>query len=108
MKKFELTKTAQFDERLQLMNVVRGSPTGYSIDDVRKALVLLKKIEGSDTTLELENDEWEFLCGLLKNTRWVVAMPEVIEMYDKIVGPIGPTTPRANNGSRDLRVNPNA
>jgi len=85
MRTIELSKVDSFDEREQLITLLKGAPAqGYSIDQVRNALKVIERL-GAVGPLTLENAEHEFLVAHLKSQRWLVASPEIVAMFDKIV-----------------------
>ena len=73
MRTIELSKVDSFDEREQLITLLKGAPAqGYSIDQVRSALKVIERL-GAVGPLTLENAEHEFLVAHLKSQRWPVS-----------------------------------
>ena len=66
--------------------LLKSAPAGgYSIDDVRRALKVLQRLDEAGP-LRLENDELEFVANVVEGQRWVVALPEVVAFHDKVTG----------------------
>src|SRR5205807_8022539 len=86
MRIIALTDEGGFDERDTLRNLVKAAPAqGYTIDEVRAALAVIDRLSG-DGPLRLENAEHAFLCDVLKRQRWTLAAPEIVALFDKVVG----------------------
>src|SRR5437879_6330433 len=88
MRIIELSDDAVFNERDQLRTLIKSAPAnGYSIEEVRGALRLVDRLDAGGA-LVLEDADWSFLVALLKNAKWVAALPGIVVMYDKIANAV--------------------
>lgn len=95
MRTIELRKNGEFEERLQILAILKSAPvfgdpregmSGYTFDEVRDCLKVIDKLEAmpSDGPLILEDAEWQTLKNRVAKVRWNIASREIVEMVEKI------------------------
>lgn len=97
MRIIELTQTEAFNEREQLLVLLKPAPVeGYTFEDVEMALKVMAALRAPGS-LRLENAEWSFLAGVIGKQRWAVALPEIVTLRNKIVN--APEAPAPGAGA---------
>ena len=85
MKIIKLKKLKNFDYKEALLGLLGNAPAnGYTVRDVRLAVVAMKAIEEAKGKVELENATYEFVKKTVNESKYKMAAPELVEFIDDI------------------------
>lgn len=88
MRKIDLKNLDGFEYKLLLKNII-ASPgersNGLRLDDVRKAVKILDKLEAADDHLLLEEADWQFVKSRVEGASYVVADKRIVEFADDVI-----------------------
>lgn len=59
---------------------------GFTIDDVRQRVPLVAKLQKAEDEVLLEEAEYKLLVGVMRDFRFAVITPAIIQMIDELEG----------------------
>lgn len=92
MKTLQLTTAEPFDERAQLLTILKNAPSdGYTMEEVRVLIKAIDKLEASPAgEVMFEDEEWKHVKARMNKVRWAQASAEIVAFVDKINGATAP------------------
>lgn len=87
---------ARLDYRAEMRGLLRGpkrGTDGMDLDEMRKAIALLDKLEGDAESILVEDAQHAFLVDRLNAMRWAIAHQAVLDFIDAVKN--APTVPVA-------------
>lgn len=78
---------ARLDYRAELRGLLRGpkrGTDGMDLDEMRKAIALLDKLDGDADVVLVEDEQHAFLVSRIDAMRWAVAHRVVLDFIDAV------------------------
>lgn len=82
----ELKTLSNINYRDTLVHILRQAPQGMDLDDMRRRLRIIETIENSNGTLELPDDDHQYVLRLVRGWKWPVAHSEIIQFVSDLEG----------------------
>lgn len=85
MKTIPLKKIGNFDYKSVLLEMLKSAPArGYTIDEVRLAVKVIKVLEVADQEVSLEDEFYNFVKKVINEAKYVRAAGEMVQLFDDI------------------------
>lgn len=62
-----------------LVHILQQAPQGMDLDDMRRRLRIIELLESSNGTLELPDDDHQYVLRLVRAWKWPVAHSEILQ-----------------------------
>jgi hypothetical protein len=85
MKTIELFEGKEFATKKLILEVVRPSRMGMDLEELRKRCRILAALETAEVVLQLEDADYDVLCGILRGFAYGTASSELLKIVDDIL-----------------------